>query len=71
GGGRYREPLPGPAPPGGPRDGHHRRERGREKAPAAICSGELVTINQLVDIVEGIAGVKLRRRYDPSAPMAV
>jgi nucleoside-diphosphate-sugar epimerase len=31
----------------------------------------LVTINQLVDIVEGIAGVKLERRYDVSAPKGV
>ena len=30
--------------------------------PLNVGSNELVTINQLVDIVEGIAGVKLKRR---------
>jgi GDP-D-mannose 3', 5'-epimerase len=36
--------------------------------PINLGSDELVTINQLVDIVEGIAGVHLARRYDLSAP---
>ena len=31
----------------------------------------MVTIDQLVDIVEDIAGVKLRRRYDRAAPRGV
>ncbi len=39
--------------------------------PINIGSSELVSINQLVDIVEGIAGVKLERRYDLSAPKGV
>jgi nucleoside-diphosphate-sugar epimerase len=39
--------------------------------PINLGSREAVTINQLVDIVEGIAGVKLRRRYDLSAPKGV
>lgn len=39
--------------------------------PINLGSSELVTINQLVDIVETIAGVKLRRRYDLSAPKGV
>ncbi|MBI2187522.1 MAG: NAD-dependent epimerase/dehydratase family protein [Acidobacteria bacterium] len=39
--------------------------------PLNIGSDELVTINQLVDIVEEIAGVRLRRRYDLSAPKGV
>jgi len=30
-----------------------------------------VTVNQLVDIVEEIAGIKLKRRYDLSAPKGV
>jgi GDP-D-mannose 3', 5'-epimerase len=30
-----------------------------------------VTINQLVDIVERIAGIRLERRYDLSAPQGV
>jgi GDP-D-mannose 3',5'-epimerase len=36
-----------------------------------LGSSESVTINQLVDIAEEIAGIKLRRRYDLSAPKGV
>ncbi len=39
--------------------------------PINIGSSELVSINQLVDIVEGIAGVKLKRHYNLSAPKGV
>ncbi|MCX8092445.1 MAG: NAD-dependent dehydratase, partial [Verrucomicrobiae bacterium] len=39
--------------------------------PLNIGSSELVSINQLVDIVEDIAGVKLKRRYNPNAPKGV
>jgi len=39
--------------------------------PINIGSDELVTINQLVDIVEDIAGVTLRRTYDLDAPKGV
>jgi nucleoside-diphosphate-sugar epimerase len=39
--------------------------------PINLGSSELVTINGLVDIVEEIAGVSLRRRYDLSAPKGV
>ena len=39
--------------------------------PLNLGSDELVTINQLVDLVEEIAGVKLERRYDASAPQGV
>jgi GDP-D-mannose 3', 5'-epimerase len=39
--------------------------------PINIGSSRLVTINQLVDIVERIAGVTLRRRFDLNAPMGV
>ena len=39
--------------------------------PINLGSSELVTINQLVDIVEEIAGVRLRRRYDLDAPKGV
>lgn len=39
--------------------------------PLNVGSNELVTINQLVDIVEEIAGVKLQRRYNLSAPKGV
>jgi nucleoside-diphosphate-sugar epimerase len=39
--------------------------------PLNIGSDQLVTINNLVDIVERIAGVGLRRRYKPDAPNGV
>jgi nucleoside-diphosphate-sugar epimerase len=39
--------------------------------PLNIGSDELVTINELVDLVEGIAGVTLDRNYDLSAPQGV
>jgi nucleoside-diphosphate-sugar epimerase len=39
--------------------------------PINLGSDELVTINQLVDIVERIAGVKLKRRYNLDAPKGV
>jgi GDP-D-mannose 3',5'-epimerase len=39
--------------------------------PLNLGSDEIVTINGLVDIVEDIAGVKLKRRYDLSAPKGV
>jgi len=39
--------------------------------PINLGSDELVTINGLVDIVEDIAGIKLRRKYNLSAPKGV
>ena len=39
--------------------------------PLNLGSDELVTINGLVSLVEEIAGVKLRRRYELSAPKGV
>jgi GDP-D-mannose 3',5'-epimerase len=39
--------------------------------PLNLGSDELVSINQLVDIVEAIAGVKLKRRYKLDAPKGV
>jgi nucleoside-diphosphate-sugar epimerase len=39
--------------------------------PLNVGSDQMVSINQLVDIVEGIAGVKLRRRYKLDAPKGV
>lgn len=36
-----------------------------------IGSEQLVTINELVDIVEDIAGVTLMRSYNPTAPQGV
>ena len=43
----------------------------RVEEPLNLGSDQLVTINQLVDIVENIAGVKLRRRYLLDAPKGV
>jgi GDP-D-mannose 3',5'-epimerase len=39
--------------------------------PINLGSSEAVSINQLVDIVEGIAGIKLQRNYDLGAPKGV
>jgi GDP-D-mannose 3', 5'-epimerase len=39
--------------------------------PLNIGSAEMVSINQLVDIVEQIAGVKLKRKYKIEAPTGV
>jgi GDP-D-mannose 3',5'-epimerase len=39
--------------------------------PINLGSSEMVTINQLIDIVEDIAGIKVERRYDLSAPKGV
>jgi nucleoside-diphosphate-sugar epimerase len=41
------------------------------REPLNIGSAELVSINELVDLVEGIAGVKLERRYVLDAPQGV
>ncbi len=39
--------------------------------PINIGSDEMVTINQLVDLAEGFAGIKLKRRYKLDAPLGV
>ncbi len=39
--------------------------------PLNLGSDQLVTINRLTDIVEEIAGTKLRRKYNPRAPKGV
>jgi nucleoside-diphosphate-sugar epimerase len=41
------------------------------REPINLGSSELVTINQLVDVVEDIAGTNLRRKYNLSAPKGV
>jgi GDP-D-mannose 3',5'-epimerase len=41
------------------------------REPLNLGSDELVTINQLVDLVEDIAGVRLERRYNLGAPKGV
>jgi len=44
---------------------------GEYAEPLNLGSSELVSINQLVDIVEDIAGLKLKRNYNRSAPKGV
>jgi nucleoside-diphosphate-sugar epimerase len=39
--------------------------------PINLGSSEMVTINELVDIVEQIAGIEVNRRYDLDAPKGV
>jgi len=39
--------------------------------PINLGSSEMVTINELVDIIEEIAGIKLKRTYDLNAPKGV
>ena len=39
--------------------------------PINLGSSELVSINQLVDIVEEIAGIRLARKYNLTAPKGV
>jgi len=41
------------------------------EVPINLGSNELVTINQLVDIVEDISGIKLERKYKLDAPKGV
>jgi nucleoside-diphosphate-sugar epimerase len=45
--------------------------RGQRPQPINLGSSELVSINQLVDLVEEIADVDLRRRYVLNAPQGV
>ena len=41
------------------------------RGPLNLGSSEMVTINQLVDIVEDIAGIRVKRDYNLSAPLGV
>jgi nucleoside-diphosphate-sugar epimerase len=52
-------------------DGIFRLTESDVDVPINIGSSELVTINDLVGIVERIAGVKLERRYNLAAPQGV
>jgi GDP-D-mannose 3',5'-epimerase len=45
--------------------------RSERTEPINLGSTELVTINQLIDIVEEIAGIQVSRNYDLSAPQGV
>jgi nucleoside-diphosphate-sugar epimerase len=51
--------------------GTQRLMHSNAREPLNVGSDQLVTINQLVDIVEAIAGVRLRRRYKLEAPKGV
>jgi len=52
-------------------EGIERIMRSEIREPINLGSSELVTINQLVDVVEEIAGIKLTRRYKLDAPKGV
>ncbi len=52
-------------------NGIHRITDHDKLIPMNLGSNELVTINQLVDIVEDIAGIKLERTYKLDAPKGV
>jgi GDP-D-mannose 3',5'-epimerase len=52
-------------------DGTQRLMHSDVTDPLNVGSDQMVSINQLVDIVEQIAGIKLMRRYDLSAPKGV
>jgi GDP-D-mannose 3',5'-epimerase len=52
-------------------EGTLRLMRSEIREPLNIGSDEMVTINQLVEILEGIAGVKLERGYNLDAPKGV
>jgi nucleoside-diphosphate-sugar epimerase len=52
-------------------DGVFRIMESHVTEPINLGSSQLVTINELVELVEAIAGVKLERTYDLSAPQGV
>ena len=52
-------------------EGMHRLMASDTVDPINLGSDEMVSINQLVDIVEEIAGLKLKRSYNLSAPKGV
>jgi len=52
-------------------DGTLRLTASDVREPLNVGSGQLVTINELVDTVEAIAGVTLKREYDLDAPQGV
>jgi nucleoside-diphosphate-sugar epimerase len=52
-------------------DGTQRIMNSDVSTPLNLGSDELVSINELVTLVEGIAGITVKRRYDLSAPQGV
>ena len=45
--------------------------KGDYSEPLNVGSSEMVTINQLVSLVEEIAGIRVQRRYQLDAPRGV
>lgn len=41
------------------------------KEPLNLGSSEMVSVNQLIDIISGIAGITLERQYDLTKPQGV
>ncbi|MFV1362627.1 NAD-dependent epimerase/dehydratase family protein [Mycolicibacterium elephantis] len=52
-------------------EGTMRIAKGDSPEPVNLGSSELVSINQLVDIIEQIAGITVRRNYKLNAPLGV
>jgi nucleoside-diphosphate-sugar epimerase len=52
-------------------EGTLRVTRGDNTAPVNVGSSELVTINHLVDIIEKIGGIRVKRNYKLDAPLGV
>lgn len=52
-------------------EGTLRIASGANAEPVNLGSSELVSINRMVDVIEDIAGVKLRRKYVTDAPLGV
>lgn len=52
-------------------EGTQRIMRSEVTEPLNLGSNELVSINELVDIIEAIAGIEVRRAYDPTKPKGV
>ena len=52
-------------------EGTLRVTAGENSAPVNVGSNELVTINQIVDILEEIAGIRVKRNYKLDAPLGV
>jgi GDP-D-mannose 3',5'-epimerase len=52
-------------------DGTRRLMQSDIRTPLNIGSSEMVTINELVDLVERIAGIRVIREYDTRAPQGV
>ena len=52
-------------------DGLHRLMRSDHRDPLNLGQDRMISINQLVDIVAGIAGKRIRKRYNLTAPQGV